>query len=116
MGSFPNKPANFSLNSGSVWDLNIASNTLLGGADWVDVPNSCNLLTACDVPPGATFGHVLNGGLINIIPIGGYTPAVGDTVTIVRNLAGGVTLNSGPSRSAIQTGCFKRTQPTRRSS
>ena len=55
VGSFPNKPANFSLNSGSVWDLNIASNTLLGGADWVDVPNSCNLVTACDVAPGATF-------------------------------------------------------------
>jgi hypothetical protein len=96
VGSFPNKPANFSLNSGSVWDLNIASNTLLGGADWVDVPNSCNLATACDVAPGATFARtVLNGGLINIIPIGGYTPAVGDTVTIVRNLPGGVTLNSG---------------------
>ena len=28
VGSSPNKPANFSLNTGSVWDLNIASGTL----------------------------------------------------------------------------------------
>jgi hypothetical protein len=91
VGSYPNRPANFSLNAGSVWDLNIASNTLLGGADWVDVPNSCNLFTACDVTPGATFAPTtLNGGSINIIPIGGYTPAVNDTVTILRNALGGV--------------------------
>ena len=35
--SNPTRPANFSLNSGSIWDLDIASNTLVGGADWVDV-------------------------------------------------------------------------------
>jgi hypothetical protein len=74
------RPGDFGLNTGSVWDLDIASNTLLGGADWVDVNNG----TAA-----------LNGGLLNIHHIGGYTPAVGDTVTILRNLVGGVTLNSG---------------------
>ena len=37
IGTAPNKPANFSLNTGSVWDLDIASSTLVGGADWVDV-------------------------------------------------------------------------------
>ena len=33
------RPGNFSLNTGSMWDLDIASNTLVGGADWVDVNN-----------------------------------------------------------------------------
>jgi hypothetical protein len=68
----PTRPANFSLNTGSIWDLNITSNMLVGGADWVDVPNGAGSL---------------NGGLLNIIPIGGYTPAVGDTVRIVRSSA-----------------------------
>jgi PEP-CTERM motif len=70
VGSAPNKPANFSLNTGSVWDLNIANGTL-AGADWVDVPNG---------------NGALNGGLLNIIPIGGYTPAIGDTVRILRSV------------------------------
>jgi hypothetical protein len=67
------------LNSGSIWDLDIESNTLVGGADWVDV----NLGSAA-----------LNGGLLNINHIGGYTPAIGDTVRIVRNLLNGVSLGS----------------------
>ena len=95
VGSYPNKPGNFSLNAGSVWDLNIANNTTLGGADWVDVPNSCNLATACDVTPGATFAPTtFDGGSINIIPVSGYAPAFGDTLTIVRNSLGGVILGS----------------------
>ena len=71
------RPGNFSLNSGSIWELDIASNTLVGGADWVAV----NLGTAA-----------LNGGLLNIHHIGGYTPAIGDTVRIISNPLGGVTL------------------------
>jgi hypothetical protein len=71
VGSSPSKPANFSLNTGSVWDLNIANGTL-SGADWVDVPNGAG---------------ALNGGLLNILPIGGYTPVFGDTVRILRSLA-----------------------------
>ncbi len=79
VGSAPNKPANFSLNAGSVWDLNIASNTVIGGADRVDVPNG--------------FAS-LNGGTLNIIPIGGYTPTFGDTVRILSSI-NPVTLNAG---------------------
>jgi hypothetical protein len=78
VGSFPNKPATFSLNSGSVWDLNIANGTLTG-ADWVDVPNGTG---------------ALNGGMLNILPIGGYTPANGDMVRILSSSTG-LTLNSG---------------------
>jgi PEP-CTERM motif len=77
VGSSPSKPADFSLNSGSVWDLDIANGTL-SGADWVDVP----IGTAA-----------LNGGLLNLHLIGGYTPAIGDTVRIVRQIAGALTLN-----------------------
>jgi hypothetical protein len=89
------KPANFSLNTGSVWDLNIANNTTLGGADWVDVPYSCNLTTQCALAPGTDYTPTtFNGGSINIIPISGYTPAFGDTLTIVRNALGGVILGS----------------------
>ena len=62
-----------------MWDLDIASNTLVGGADWVDVNHG----TAA-----------LNGGLLNINHVGGYTPAIGHTVRILRNLLGGVTLGS----------------------
>jgi hypothetical protein len=67
------------LNTGSIWDLDIASNTLVGGADWVAV----NFGTAA-----------LNGGLLNIHHIGGYTPAIGDTVRIVSNPTGVATLGS----------------------
>jgi hypothetical protein len=77
VGSAPSKPADFSLNSGSVWDLDIANGTLTG-ADWVDVPI------------GAA---ALNGGLLNLHLIGGYTPVIGDTVRIVRQIAGALTLN-----------------------
>lgn len=76
----PTRPGNFALNTGSVWDLDIASNTLFGGADWVDVNNG----TAA-----------LNGGVLNIHHVGGYTPAAGHKVTILRDLLGSLTLNSG---------------------
>jgi hypothetical protein len=71
------RPGDFAVNTGSIWHLDIASNTLVGGADWVDVNNG----TAA-----------LNGGLLNISHIGGYTPVVGDTVRILRNLLAGTTL------------------------
>jgi hypothetical protein len=71
------RPGDFGLNSGSIWHLDIASNTLVGGADWVDVNNGF---------------AALNGGVLSISHIGGYTPAIGDTVRILRNLVGGVTL------------------------
>jgi hypothetical protein len=73
------RPGNFALNTGSVWDLDIASNTLFGGADWVAVNNG---------------SAALNGGVLNIHQIGGYTPVVGDEVTIVRDLINGITLTS----------------------
>jgi hypothetical protein len=72
------KPGDFSLNSGSIWDLDIANGTL-GGADFVDVVNG---------------SAALNGGLLNISLIGSYTPMIGDTVRILRNLAG-VTMDFG---------------------
>jgi hypothetical protein len=74
------RPGNFALNTGSVWDLDIASNTLFGGADWVAVNNGT---------------VALNGGVLNIHQIGGYTPVAGDTVTIARDLLGSITLDSG---------------------
>ena len=98
VGSFPNKASNFSLNSGSVWDLNIANGTEFG-ADLVDVPNGTG---------------ALNGGTLNILPIGGYTPADGDMVRILRG-ANGVTMNSGAVTISDPTGNFKWTQPTRSS-
>jgi hypothetical protein len=70
------RPGNFTLNGSSKWDLDIANGTLTG-ADWVDV----NLGSAA-----------LNGGLLNINLLGGYTPVPGDEVRIVRNLLNGVTL------------------------
>ena len=72
------RPADFSLNTGSIWDLNIANNTLVGGADWVAASNGTSSL---------------NGGLINIIPVGGYTPAIGHQVRILTG-ALGVTLGA----------------------
>jgi hypothetical protein len=78
VGSAPNKASNFSMNAGTVWDLNIASNSLLSGADLVDVPNGTG---------------ALNGGTLNILPISGYTPADGDTVRILHAV-NGVTVNT----------------------
>jgi len=72
------RPADFSLNTGSIWDLNIASNTLVGGADWVAASNGTGSL---------------NGGLLNIIPVGGYSPLIGDQVRILTGSAG-VTLGA----------------------
>ena len=82
VGSFPNKFANFSMNTGTVWDLDIQSNTLVTGADYIDVPNP-------------TLPAIVNGGLLNIHHISGYTPQIGDEVMIVRNVALGVTLGAG---------------------
>ena len=77
VGSFPNKASNFSMNAGTVWDLNIAGGTEFD-ADRVDVPNGTG---------------ALNGGTLNIIPINGYTPANGDTVRILHAL-NSVTMNA----------------------
>jgi hypothetical protein len=72
------KPGDFSLNSGSIWDLDIVNGTL-GGADFVNVVNG---------------SAALNGGLLNINLLGGYVPTIGDTVRIVSsNLP--VTLDAG---------------------
>ena len=72
------RPGNFSLNTGSIWDLDIANGTLTG-ADVVNVNNG---------------SAALNGGTLNISHILGYTPSVGDEVTILRDVNNGVTLGS----------------------
>jgi hypothetical protein len=72
------RPGNFSLNTGSIWDVDIANGTLTG-ADNIDVNNG---------------SAALNGGLLNISLLGGYTPNIGDEVRILRNVINGVTLGS----------------------
>ena len=70
---------NFAMNSG-IWDLEIGSNAI-NGADRIVV--------------GGTGTGAINGGMINISHLPGYTPAIGDTLFLVRALAGGVSLNAG---------------------
>jgi hypothetical protein len=90
------RTGDFSLNTGSVWDLNIASNTLVGGADWVALSNG---------------NASLNGGLINILPVGGYSPSIGDQVRILTDSSptgvvtlGAVQLSDNHWQASIQEG------------